>query len=159
MGQQQDVQEEYQWGSSIDRTAQARGHIPDQQVIAMNICKQRSVDKRVYCGTHCDTLQLPQWDYFPFSLLGGLQGWRTGIRGQGDGWDWGAWCEIHKEPIKSKKPKQNNIIALHTYLLLRVCLHHSVNSKRKWALSSLSSASPVFTSNKAPFTSLDAQIT
>ena len=24
-----------------------------------------------------------------------------GYRGEGDGWVWGAWCEIHKEPIKS----------------------------------------------------------
>ena len=21
--------------------------------------------------------------------------------GTGDEWDWGAWCEIHKEPIQS----------------------------------------------------------
>jgi hypothetical protein len=27
------------------------------------------VDRRGYCGTHCDTLQLPQWDVF--SLLWG----------------------------------------------------------------------------------------
>jgi hypothetical protein len=26
----------------------------------MSICKQRSVDKRVYYETHCNTLQLPQ---------------------------------------------------------------------------------------------------
>jgi hypothetical protein len=49
---------------SINRVTEARGRIPDQQVTAVNICKQRSVDKRVYCGTHCDILQLPQGGLF-----------------------------------------------------------------------------------------------
>ena len=43
-------------GSTIDRVAEGRGLVPDQQVSAMNICKQRSVDKREYCGTHCGKL-------------------------------------------------------------------------------------------------------
>jgi hypothetical protein len=38
------------------------------KVIKMNICKQRNVDKRVYCETHCEKLQLPQ-DFF-FSVVG-----------------------------------------------------------------------------------------
>ena len=54
--------------SHIDRVVEAGGLVPGQ-VIAMNICKQRSVDKRVYCGTHCDILQLPQQDFF-FSVGG-----------------------------------------------------------------------------------------
>jgi hypothetical protein len=29
-----------------------------------------------------------------------LQGWGMGMKGE-DEWDWGAWYEIHKEPIKS----------------------------------------------------------
>ena len=54
MGQQQDIQEESQWGSSIGRVAEAKGLAPtDQRVITTNICKQRSVDKK---GTLWDTL-------------------------------------------------------------------------------------------------------
>jgi hypothetical protein len=62
--QQQDASEESQWNSRMDRIAEARGLIPDQQVIAMNIWEQRSVDKRAFCGTYCDTLELPQWEVF-----------------------------------------------------------------------------------------------
>ena len=50
-GQQQDIWEESQRGSGADNVAEARGLVPDQGVIAMNICKQRSVDKGVYCET------------------------------------------------------------------------------------------------------------
>jgi hypothetical protein len=58
-----------------------------------------------YCGTHCDTLQLPPWDafyvfcsvlfvwLFNFFLRGRLQGWRADMGGRGDEWDWGACCE------------------------------------------------------------------
>jgi hypothetical protein len=57
---QQDSQEESQWDPSIERLAEARGLRPDQQVIAMNICKQRSVGKGNIRGTHCGVLLLPQ---------------------------------------------------------------------------------------------------
>lgn len=30
-----------------------------------------------------------------------LQRWRLGRRGGRDEWDWHAWCEVYKEPIKS----------------------------------------------------------
>jgi hypothetical protein len=33
MGQQQDIWEKSQWGSSIDRVVEVRGLIPDQRVI------------------------------------------------------------------------------------------------------------------------------
>lgn len=45
-GQQQAIQEESKWGSGIDRVAETRGFIPNQ-VIAMSISKQSSVDKIV----------------------------------------------------------------------------------------------------------------
>jgi len=45
---------------TILTVSEARGLVPDQQIIEMNICKRRSVDKRLYCGTHFDILQLPQ---------------------------------------------------------------------------------------------------
>ena len=35
-----------------------------------------------------------------FSLV---QGQRVTPKGQGDEWDWGTWCEIHKESIKKGK--------------------------------------------------------
>ena len=28
------------------------------------------------------------------------------MEGWGDEWDWGTWCEIHKESIKSLKKKE-----------------------------------------------------
>jgi hypothetical protein len=84
---------------SIDSVVKARVSMPDQQLIAMNTCKQRGMDKRVYCGTYCDTLQLPQ----DFLFLWRLQGWRVSIRAGEDEWGWGARCEIHQEPIKSLK--------------------------------------------------------
>ena len=36
---------------ALIRVAEARGLVPDQQVIAMDISKQRSVDRRLYGGT------------------------------------------------------------------------------------------------------------
>ena len=53
----------------MDRIAEARGLFTDQQVIAMNIYKQRIMGKRVYCGTHCDTVHLPHEMFF--SSVGG----------------------------------------------------------------------------------------
>lgn len=60
------------WQSSRSQ----RGLEPDQQLTAMNTCKQRHMDKRVDCGAHCDTPQSPQLDFF---LLGG------GCKGGGQG--------------------------------------------------------------------------
>jgi hypothetical protein len=39
----------------------------------------------IYCVTHCDTLQLPQQDFF-FFLRGRLHGERVGIKGWRDEW-------------------------------------------------------------------------
>ena len=38
--------------------------------------------KRVYCGAHCDTLQLPEHDFF-FSVGSRLQGYRA-FQGEGE---------------------------------------------------------------------------
>ena len=46
-GWQQDIWEESLWGSSIDSVAEARGNVPDQWLIAVNICKERSVGKSI----------------------------------------------------------------------------------------------------------------
>jgi hypothetical protein len=43
----QDIRGESLWGSSIDNVTEARGLEPDQWLIAKDIYKQRSVDKRV----------------------------------------------------------------------------------------------------------------
>jgi hypothetical protein len=53
----------------------------------MNIAS-KGVWAKVYCGTHCETLQLPQEDFF--LLWGRMQGWREGAKAQGDEWDWNA---------------------------------------------------------------------
>jgi hypothetical protein len=51
--------------TSID--SEARSLQPDQWLIAVNICKQISVEKKVcYDSKHTDTLQLPQLDLFFF---------------------------------------------------------------------------------------------
>jgi len=34
-------------------------------------------------------------------LVGKVLRWRIDTRGWGNEWDWGAWCEMHKELIKS----------------------------------------------------------
>jgi hypothetical protein len=44
MGKQQDIWKESQWDSGIDRLAEARGLLSDQQVISVIICKQRNID-------------------------------------------------------------------------------------------------------------------
>jgi hypothetical protein len=108
-GQQQDIWDVFWWGSGIASVAEARGLEPDQWLIAVNICKQRYIDKRLYCGTHHDILQLIQCFFFSSSFsLGewGLQGERVGMRGRRDERDWSGWCETHKEPIKSYKNKR-----------------------------------------------------
>lgn len=41
------IWEESLWSSSVDGAAEAKGLVSE---IAMNVCKQSSVDKRGYCG-------------------------------------------------------------------------------------------------------------
>ena len=38
---------------------------------------------------------------FYFLLVGWLQRQRADMWGQGGEQDWGAWCETHKEPVRS----------------------------------------------------------
>jgi len=54
--------------SSINKVAEAKSLYQNPGVIAMNIFKQRSRDKRVYYRTHCNRLQPLQ--EISFSLLG-----------------------------------------------------------------------------------------
>lgn len=63
--------------------------------LQVNLCGQKA-----HCGTHCDILQLLQQFLF-VCFAGRLQGLKADTEGQGDEWDWGAWCEIHRQPIKS----------------------------------------------------------
>jgi hypothetical protein len=62
----------------IEIDGRGRDIIPDQGLIAMNICKQKNVDQRVYC----DTLQLSQWDFFP-SVAGKVARVEGGYNGRG----------------------------------------------------------------------------
>jgi hypothetical protein len=94
--QQQDIWEEPLWGSSIDSVAEARGFKADQWLIAMShlqvkMCIPKGIQKgipcvyrRVYRGTHCNTLQLPQRE---------LQGQRADNKGTGRwvGLGWMLW--------------------------------------------------------------------
>jgi hypothetical protein len=64
----------------------------------MNICNQRSTGREHTVG-HCDTLQIPR-DFF-FSVVGEVAKVEGRFKVWGDEWDWGPWCEIHKEPIKT----------------------------------------------------------
>lgn len=75
--------EESQWGSRIDRKAESRGLVPDQWVIAMNICKERSVDKGEYYGIHGYTLQLPWSDFLLIYSWGDCKG-KWWIHGEGE---------------------------------------------------------------------------
>jgi hypothetical protein len=76
-GQQQDIQKKSQWGSSIDKVAEAKGLLLDHLVTVMNTGKQRSVDKRLYIPwdtlwhTTASTMRIC------FSFVG----WRAGIKG------------------------------------------------------------------------------
>lgn len=80
-GQEQDIQEELLWGSSIDESSRSQGFLAEQRVIAMNIYKQRSVDKREYYG-HTGTIQLPR-ERFLTSVAG--KGCIGGGQVQGEG--------------------------------------------------------------------------
>lgn len=101
---------DFQWGSSIYSIAEARGLVPNQEVTTVKIFNPGSVDKGVYRGTHCDTLELPQWDFF-FSLLevgGGLL--------KGERWVWQSYMMrnsqwANKKLLKShiKQLKHNNL--------------------------------------------------
>lgn len=66
----------------------------------MNICKQRSVDKSVYCGTHCDTLQFPQWVFFLREEGYKGRGWVQRDREM-------SWTGVHDMKLK-KNEKLNN---------------------------------------------------
>jgi len=83
--------------------AEARGLKPDQLLTAMNICKCSCVDRGVYCGTHCDILQLPQSGGFDalficcfvcFIISFGEEvaraDMKVDMRRWGDEWDWGV---------------------------------------------------------------------
>jgi hypothetical protein len=98
-GQWQDIPKESWWESSIDSVAEARGPITDQQSLQWRFANKETGWK----GALWDTL----WHTtasrirFFFLLEGRLQGQREGTKGQGDEWDWGTWCGIYKESIKS----------------------------------------------------------
>lgn len=94
----------------IEIDGRGRDIIPDQGLIAMNICKQKNVDQRVYC----DTLQLSQWDFF--SLLGGgvarVEG-RYKMRGRRVGlgrmmWNSQRTNKISKEEGGGEQQQQQN---------------------------------------------------
>lgn len=117
--QQHKMWDEFQWGSSTDTTAEARGLLSYQGITAMNICKERR-DKWVHCGTHCNTPQLSWRDIFFFvSFL-----WRRlqlrVLTWEGRYvWDWSGWCEIHKES-KGLKIKINKTLSFTTAITTQV---------------------------------------
>lgn len=51
-------------------------------------------------GFCCCLFVLACFDLKEFSFGMVLQGSGKGMKGMGRGWDWGAWCEIPKDPIK-----------------------------------------------------------
>jgi hypothetical protein len=55
----------------------------------MNIFKERSVNKRVYCG-HTATHYSFHSEIFFSRLRRRLQEWRMGMGEGGDDWNWGA---------------------------------------------------------------------
>lgn len=65
------------------------------------------MDKRVHCGRHCDTLEIPQKDdlYTLAFLGGGGEGCCNG-RGQKGEWGRGPWYESHKERGGNKIKKK-----------------------------------------------------
>jgi hypothetical protein len=119
--QQQDIQEESWWGSSIDDI----GLELHQWLSAMNNCKYRCVDKEVYCMICCDTLMLPWWQFVDFGL-----GWvglsffpkRADTKRQEDEWGWGKWCEIYKESIKVYTYMNSGAEKIHKQLIALAAL-------------------------------------
>lgn len=67
----------------------------------------KCVDREIHCETHCDALQLPRHALgflFVCLFVVCFLFWtkvKVDMRGLEDKWNWGAWCESHKEPIKS----------------------------------------------------------
>jgi hypothetical protein len=53
----------------------------------------------MHCGTHSSF-----HNQVFFSVGGRLQVIRVGVRRGRDEWDWGTWCEILEELLKSKLP-------------------------------------------------------
>lgn len=77
----QDIWEKSQWNSSIDRIAEARVLVPDQQVIPMNICKQMWT-KGYIVGHIVTHYSFHNENFFLFFLgWGSLQGQKVGMRG------------------------------------------------------------------------------
>jgi hypothetical protein len=79
--------------------------------------------QRADCGTPCDTLQILfmfclqfcLFIYFYFHFLfsfGVLQEWKADTKGQGNEWDWGAWCETHRSNKKLKKNTHRIVFGL-----------------------------------------------
>jgi hypothetical protein len=68
--QQQDMQQESHWGSSIDREAEARGLVPDKWAIAMDMLSYAS-----YPGTYC--LRLSSWAIMSSLTLPGSILWQS----------------------------------------------------------------------------------
>lgn len=81
-----------------------------QWLIAMNIWMWRCMNRWIYY----EWLHFPWWDIFyalyflfilfvcVFVLFGGdLQGQRMDMRGLGDEWTWGTWCDTYKGSTKS----------------------------------------------------------
>lgn len=71
----------------MDSVADARGPAPNK-LIAMNICKQRSVYIRIHCGTHYSFHNEIVCPFF-FHCWGGGDRVEGGYRGR-DEWDWSA---------------------------------------------------------------------
>jgi hypothetical protein len=86
-GQQEDIQEESQWASSLDRVAEARGLEPDQWVVAVNMCKQRGVD-RAYTVGHTVTCYSFYNEILFFSVWGEIARVEGRYKGRG------RWVEL-----------------------------------------------------------------
>lgn len=66
---------------SNDGVVEARGLVSDQQVIAMHICKQRIVGKRVCCGHTVSHCSFYNKIFFPLCWGERLQGWKVSANG------------------------------------------------------------------------------
>lgn len=116
----QAIWEKFQWESSTDDVPEARGLERDQQLIAMNMCKESYLGKRIYCMTRCRSqghYKMSMWwtgkkdgkwsvffSFFPFEIFfggGRLQGWWVDMEGLRNEWDCGAWYITPKESIKN----------------------------------------------------------
>lgn len=105
--------EESHWGSSIDSVAEARGLELDNDSLQWTFAS-KGVWTDVYTVRHTGILQLLQWGVFFFLLVGEVARVESRHKGRGDrSGIWIAWCEIHKEPIKSffKKVVSSKILS------------------------------------------------